>query len=240
MPLHLDWRDPLAVVATAAIAGGEFEALAGLLEHNTGLAGARIDKPRGARVESRSLLHVATDWPGHLPNVAATVRLLVAAGADVNAAFAGGAHTETPLHWASSSDDVTALDALVECGADIEATGGVIGGGTPMADAVAFGQWNAARRLLQLGARTTLWQAAALGLLDRVQAALDAAPPPAAGEITNALWCACHGGQLATARFLAARGGDLGWIGHDGLTPRAAALRSKAPADLIEWLGSQT
>src|SRR5258707_490715 len=76
-----------------------------------------------------------------------------------------GAHTETPLHWAASCDDVAALDALLEHGADIEAPGAVIGGGTPLADAVAFGQWQAARRLVERGARTTLWQAAALGLM---------------------------------------------------------------------------
>lgn len=58
---------------------------------------------------SRTLLHVVTDWPGHYPNGAATVALLIAAGTDVNARFAGP-HTETPLHWAASSDDVEVLD----------------------------------------------------------------------------------------------------------------------------------
>jgi hypothetical protein len=57
----------------------------------------------------------------------------------------------------------------VDAGANIEADGAVFGGGTPMADAVAFGQWMAARRLLERGAQTNLWQAAALGLLDRVR-----------------------------------------------------------------------
>ena len=109
------------------------------------------------------MLHVVTDWPGHVPEAGAKIAALVAAGADVNARFTGP-HTETPLHWAASSDDVEALDALLDAGADIEADGAVIAGGTPMADAVAFGQWNAARRLLERGARTNLWQAAALGL----------------------------------------------------------------------------
>ena len=92
---------------------------------------------------SRTLLHAATDWPGHFPNNPATVRALVAAGADVDARFTGP-HRETPLHWAASSDDVEVLDALLDAGADIEADGAVIAGGTPLTDAVAFGQWAAA------------------------------------------------------------------------------------------------
>jgi hypothetical protein len=60
---------------------------------------------------TRSLLHVATDWPGHYPNGAATVTALVEAGGDVHARLTGP-HTETPLHWAASSDDVDVLDAL--------------------------------------------------------------------------------------------------------------------------------
>lgn len=142
--------------------------------------------------------------------------MLIAAGAEVNAQFTDP-HTETPLHWAASSDDVAVLDALLDAGADIEAPGAVIGGGTPLADAVAFGQWNAAGRLAQRGARTTLWQAVALGLMDRVEkhfatgnlfalASWSPRPPqsgaPVPDEITNAFWCACHGGQRQSAEYL--------------------------------------
>ena len=132
---------------------------------------------------TRTLLHVATDWPGHFPNGPQTVSALVDAGADVNARFTGP-HTETPLHWAASSDDVAVLDALLDAGADIEARGAVIGGGTPMADATAFGQWNAARRLLERGAATTMWEASALGLLDRVEAGFATDPEGSAEDAT--------------------------------------------------------
>ena len=63
---------------------------------------------------------------------------------------------------------MAALDAPLDAGADIEARGGVIGGGTPLDDAVAFGQWNAARRLVARGAHPWLWNASALGLLAEV------------------------------------------------------------------------
>ena len=216
-----------AAAAVAAIRGGDVAQLRRLLAADPALAGARVDG-------SRTLLHVATDWPGHFPGAAASVAALIEAGADVDAPFAG-AHTETPPHWAASSDDVEVLDVLVAAGADLEAPGAVIGGGTPLADAVAFGQWNAARRLVEHGARTTLWQAAALGLVDRIEALLSADPPPGGDDVTNAFWCACHDGQRATAELLIARGADVDWVGHDGLTPLDAARRSGAD-EVVAWL----
>lgn len=225
--LELAPEDPIALAVTKAIRGGEVEQLRRLLRENAGLANARIGP--------RSLLHIATDWPGHFPNNVDVVRELVAKGADVNAAFAGAAHQERPLHWAASTDDVEVLDALIDAGADLEAEGSVIGGGAAVADAVAFGQWNAARRLVERGARTNLWQAAALGLMDRVKAHFAADPGAGATEVTNAFWCACHGGQLEAAQYLVERGANVNWVGHDGLTGLGAARRNGA-SHVVEWL----
>src|SRR5207344_1698136 len=97
------------------------------------LATARIGH-HDRSAQSRTLLHIATDWPGHYPNGPSVVAELVQAGADVNGRFVGS-HNETPLHWAASSNDVAVLDALIEAGADIESQGGVIGSGSPLADA---------------------------------------------------------------------------------------------------------
>ena len=221
--------DSLAAAVVTAIRGGAVETLQELMRENPGLATARIGP--------RTLLHIATDWPGHFPNCVATVTALIAAGAEVNARSTG-ANAETPLHWAASSDDVAVVDALLDAGADIEGPGAVIGGGTPLADAVAFGQWRAARRLIERGARATLWQAAALGLTARVQEHFTSAAPPAPNDVTNAFWCACHGGQRGTAEYLLDRGADLNWIGYDGLRPIDAARRSGA-ADLVNWLSSR-
>lgn len=224
--------DPIAVAAVSAIEIGDVAALDRLLEEHPELVATRISQGEGCG--TRTLLHVVTDWPGHFPNGAASVAVLVRAGADVNARF-DDHHTETPLHWAASSDDVEVLDALLDAGADIEADGAVIAGGTPLTDATAFGQWNAARRLLDRGAHATMWEAATMGLVDHVEAYLSADPPPSAEEVTRAFWGACHGGQQLTAELLRDRGADIDWIGWNDLTPLDAAARSGAPA-VVEWL----
>jgi hypothetical protein len=230
----IDTENPLATAVVDAIHSGDLATLKRLLAENPGLATARLgdDDPDGM---SRTLLHVATDWPGHFPNVAATVAVLIEAGAEVNARFRGP-HSETPLHWAASSNDVPALDALLDAGADIEADGGVIGGGPPLADARAFGQWQAAHRLVERGARTTLADAATLGLMDRVRESFQTDPQPSSEEISRAFWSACHGGQQRAAEDLLNRGADLNWIPRwEELTPLDAAERSDA-GELVEWL----
>jgi ankyrin repeat protein len=230
----IDSEDPLAVGVAAAIHTGDLETLRRLLEENPALATARLgdDDPEGM---SRTLLHVATDWPGHFPHGAATVAMLIEAGADVNARFRGP-HAETPLHWAASSNDVEVLDALLEAGADIDADGGVIGGGTPLADARAFGQWEAAHRLVERGARVTVVDAATLGLMDRLHEYFGDETEPSRDEVRHAFWGACHGGQRSAAEFLLDRGADLNWLPPwEELTPLDAAERSEA-RDLAEWL----
>ena len=223
---------PLTVAAITAIRAGDVPALRGMLAEHPELATARIgdDGPAGI---SRTLLHVVADWPGHLPAGAAAVAALVAAGADVDARFRGP-HEETPLHWAASCDDLDVLDALLDAGAAIDAPGGVIGGGSPLADARAFAQWSAAHRLVERGAHVTLDDAATLGLLDRVAAL--AATGPSADEISRAFWGACHGGQQECARYLLERGADIDWMPPwEPLTPLDAAQRQEA-TDLVAWL----
>ncbi|MCG8915791.1 ankyrin repeat domain-containing protein [Actinokineospora sp. PR83] len=218
---------PTGEVITA-IHSGDLTTLRRLLADHPDLARTRLIRHGG-----RTLLHVATDWPGHHPDVAATIASLVAAGADPNAPCSAE-HPETPLHWAASSGDLDAIDALLDAGADINAPGAVIAGGTPMADATAFGNWAAARRLLDRGADTTLFEAAALGLVDRVHHHLDTRRPDPT-TITSGFWGACHGGHIATATVLLDHGADINWVGYDDLTPLDAARRSEA-TDLAAWL----
>jgi hypothetical protein len=237
--LRLPAEEPLAVAVVDAIRAGDEAALRRLLAENSDLATARVlETCKGGTVIARSLLHIAADWPGHFPHAAESVKALIESGADVNARMEGGSHTETPLHGAASSDDIDVLDALLDAGADIEAPGAVIAGGTALADAVAFGQWRAARRLIERGARTNLWQASGLGLFDRVAEYFAADPPPDPAEVTKAFWLACHGGQTATAEYLLGRGADINWIGYDNLTPLDAATRSEAP-ETVDWLSQR-
>jgi uncharacterized protein len=233
----LDAGDPIAVAAVDAIHAGAVARLRQLLADHPGLATARLGdydgRPDGG--VSRTLLHVVADWPGHYPNGARTVAALVDAGADVDARFTGP-HQETPLHWAASNDDIDVLDALLDAGADIDASGAVIGGGTPLADARGFGQWRAARRLVERGAHVTCQDAATLGMIDRLRAFFADAEPPEPAEVNRAFWGACHGGRQDCAAYLLDRGAEINWVPPwEDHTPLDVAARGGADG-VVAWL----
>jgi hypothetical protein len=99
-------------------------------------------------------------------------------------------------------------DALIDAGADIEAPGGSIG--SPLDNAIGYGCWHVARRVVERGARVDkLWHAAALGLMSRVHDLLAASPAPVPQEINEAFWQACHGGQCRTADYILERVADI-------------------------------
>jgi uncharacterized protein len=233
--IALSRNDLQAIALAAAIETGDLTALARHLGDTPALATARIVDEHGV---ARTLLHMVADWPGQRPHAARSIAMLAAAGAEMNAPVLHpdtGCAPETALHWAASSDDVEVLDALLDHGADIEATGAIFTGGTAMSDAVVFAQWRAARRLLERGATTSLWQAAALGLLERVEDTCVASPPPTLDELTNALWHACRAGQQAVAEALLVRGANLDWIGHDHQTALDVA-REHGDSEFVRWL----
>jgi hypothetical protein len=228
-------NEPLALNVVDAIRAGDVKALQRLLSETPLLSTARLEDDDEDKGKSQTLLHVATDWPGHLPNGAAVIAVLIAAGADPNAP-AIGRHSETPLHWAASSDDVEALDAIIDAGADIEAPGAVVGDGTPLDDAVAFGQWKVARRLVERGAKIKLWHAAALGLKSNVEKHFHGStPPPGPGDVTEGFWQPCHGGQRLAAEYLLDRGAEMNWIGYNVRKPLDFAQHSGAEY-IVEWL----
>jgi hypothetical protein len=181
-------------------------------------------------------LHHFADAPGHRPNAAAVVNVLVAAGADLNAHARDTWHHETPLHWAASNDDVALIDALLDAGADIEHPGSSIGGGPPIQSALGYAQWAAVRRLWQRGAATGLSHAVVLGLPETVTALVETNPPPDHAEVCVAFWNACRAGQLAIARYLLAHGAELDWPAPwDGSTPLDAATAAHQ-RQTVAWL----
>jgi uncharacterized protein len=199
--------DPAAVAMAACIRSGDVAGLEAALAADPSLATDVFGTAR----EARSALHIATDWPGHFANVAQSIQALVASGADVNARMIGP-NRETPLHWAASSDDVDALIALLDAGADIDSDGGVLDGGSALSDAVIFEQWRCARVLVERGATMTLWHAAALGEIAALEQSL--ADGPSVDAITNACWHASRAGQMAAVQRLVSLGADLDWVGH--------------------------
>jgi hypothetical protein len=204
--LRLPSGGALAGALVEAIHAGEVGSLRQMLAERPGLAAARIVDVKGG---SRTLLHVVSDWPGYFPNGPEVVRVLIAAGADPNVSVEGGWHAETPLHWAAGSDDVEVARALIDAGADIEAPGASIAGGSPLDAAVGYGCWGVARLLVARGARVEkLWHAAALGWLERAEE-LVAGTAPTRQQLTDAFWQACHGGQRRMAAYLLALGAEL-------------------------------
>lgn len=229
--------DPAAAELRLAVQGGDVETIERLLREDPALASARFI---GASGGAGSALHMVTDWPGYFPNGPQIVHLLIDAGAEPNALTTGhggqpGPGSETPLHYAASSDDVEVAEALIDRGANVEVPGGSIG--TPLDNAVGYSCWNVARLLVARGARVEkAWHAAALGMLTRLEELL--ADSLSAEEISQAFWHACAGGQRRAAQFLLTRGADLTWepdYAHG--TPLDAAIgHSTRQQNVISWL----
>jgi hypothetical protein len=228
--------DPVAAALAAAIRSGDLAGLQRLLADDARLVHARLENRKGI---ARTALHVAADWPGHFPNGPSIVAALVAAGADPNARIVEAPHAETPLHWAASSDDVEVAEALIAAGADLEAMGASIVGGTPLDDAVGYGCWQVARLLVARGARARgLWQAAGLGMTAEIASRLEAADRPTPEQVNQAFWHACDGGQRRAAEYLLDRGADPEWMPSYNRRP---AMDVAASADgrrdgLVAWL----
>jgi hypothetical protein len=222
--------DPNAGAAVAAIGSGDGAALARVLTEVPDLARVPVSGLQG-----RTLLHVATDWPGYLPNGPEVVRLLIGHGADPNHRGGNGNMGETPLHWAASSDDVDVARALIDGGADIEAPEGSIG--TPLDNAVGYGCWHVAELLARRGARIDkLWHAAALGRLDRLETLLASSPDQ--DQISQAFWHACAASQRRAAERLLDAGADLTWTPDyaEGSPLDAAREKSTRQQNIIERL----
>jgi ankyrin repeat protein len=232
-PCVLRSDEPLAADLTAALKQGTVERLTQLLAANPGLARCVVEDHRGG---GRTPLHLFADWPGRKPNAAAIVQTLAAAGADLDAAAVRMWHRETPLHWAASNNDGALIEALLDAGADIEHEGSSIDGGPPLSSAVGYGQWAAARRLVERSARTLLWHEAALGLMPALTRRVEALSSPPPEALSGPFWNACHGGQLVAAQYLLAHGAELNWPAPwSGQTPLDIAKQA-GRSNVVAWL----
>jgi hypothetical protein len=213
-----------ADAVVAAIHAGDVAGLRELVGRHPDI----VSRPLGGPYKSRTPLQVVTDWPGYFPNGPEVARVLVEAGADPNCVAEPG--DETPLHWAASSDDAHVAAALVDAGADVNVPDGSIG--TPLANAIGYGSWEVARLLVARGASVDEpWQAAALGLLGRLEQLLGDDPP--AERVTQAFWHACSGGQRRAAEYLLGGGADPNWVPNYARgTPLDAAAGSALNATI--------
>ena len=220
-----------AATLVAAIHSGDVDAVRRLVTDTPELASG----PLGGPFKTRTALHVVCDWPGYFPNGPQIVPILIGAGADPNYRDLEP-RSETPLHWAASSDDVDVAAALIDGGADIEVPNGSIG--TPLDNAIGYGCWHVARLLVARGARVDkLWHAGALGMLDRLDELLDTTDATRE-EVSQGFWHACSGWQRRAAERLLAAGADLNWepdYAH-GTPLDAAGGHGTRQENVIGWL----
>jgi ankyrin repeat protein len=225
--------DSEALEVIAAIHAGDVATLHRLLADKPGLAASRL----GGIAKGRTPLHVVADWPGYFPNGPQIVRMLIAAGADPNARDPDKPSSETPLHWAASSDDLDVARALIDGGADVETPDGSIG--TPLDNAIGYACWHVARLLVQRGAKVDkLWHAAALGMLDRLEELLGGPSGAEPDAVSQAFWHACAAGQRRAAELLHNKGADLNCVPDyaKGTPLDAASGRGTRQNNVISWL----
>jgi hypothetical protein len=231
---------PAVVELVVGVHVGDVELVRSLVTEHPHLAGARFGSvERG----TGTALHLVTDWPGYFPNGPDIVHVLADAGADPNAlTTARGSSvptpgSETPLHYAASSDDVDVAAALIDRGADLETPHGSIG--TPLDNAVGYACWHVARLLVSRGARVEkVWHAGALGLLDRLEELLVPGTDPEL--VSQGFWHACAAGQRRAAERLLRAGADFGWrpdYAHGSALDAATGLGTRQE-NVLEWLRS--
>lgn len=233
---HLDGlvqdTSPVALFETAvdAIVEGDAATLKRLLGAHPELARAR-----STRDHRSTLLHYVSangveDFRQVTPkNIVALTELLLAAGADVNAAseaYGGGSTalglTATSIHPEQAGVQIELLETLLRHGARIEGEQAGNSNGIVLG-CLANGQPRAARFFADRGASLSLIEAAGVGMVDRVRAFFDQRNTQrqaiSSSELDSALQYAAGYGHADVVTFLLDHGANPSMSDDGGQTP---------------------
>jgi ankyrin repeat protein len=222
-------QSPVANFETAvdAVVAGDERALAALLGKDSMLV-----KARSLREHCSTLLHYCSangveDYRQKTPkNIVAMARMLLDAGAEVNAesdAYGGGSTTlmltATSLHPERAGVQIALLELLLERGAAID-----VGKSSDVVACLHNGRGAAAEFLAARGARLDLEGAAGVGALDRVKEFFaednGLRPTATAQQLADGFGWACEFGRLAVVEFLLEHGARADMtLGADRVTP---------------------
>jgi ankyrin repeat protein len=220
-------RSPVAEFESAvdAIVNGDLSTLKKMLTKNPKLARAR-----STREHCSTLLHYVSangveDFRQKTPkNIIEITRLLLEAGADVNAesgAYRGGSRTlgltATSVHPEEAGVQLPLMDLLIKYGADIDGDGG----GNAVNDCLHNGRGDAAEFYASRGGKLDLEGAAGVGRLDVVKGFFDEQgrlkPPATRQQMIDGFAWACEFGKPNVIDFLLSRGVAVDTrLRHDG------------------------
>ncbi len=220
-PARYQWGDPVDV----ALRAGKTDEVLALVDRDPTLLRA-VSREMKAQHGGETLLHrAAADG-----NVKLIEGLLDRGAAIDQPAVEERGNGLTPLHFAAWRGHVPAIEVLLERHANIDAE--APGGATPVRMAAGAAQLDAARALLEAGAKNDEFVAASLGQLEFLkQRHSKAKPAPAHRDgARTPLHYAATNGQLEVARWLIEQGADVNaeegrYENGHGSTPLHAAVR---------------
>lgn len=239
--------------AVDAVIDGDIDRLRALLLDDPALVQARAGRVHGATLLHYISANGVEDFRQKTPaNVIEVGRVLLAAGADPDAAMPGRQGTPlglvaTSVHPARAGVQRALLDLLIDAGASVD---GEPGGWSPVGAALHNGRPDAAEHLMERGATLHLESASGLGRLDVVQGLVGAdgqagtAPSPA--ELEASLGLAAVYGHVEVVAALLRHGAtgtadarrrptplhDAAYGGHDAVI--GVLIEHGLPVDATE------